>query len=170
MARTFEELAGSEMDALYQGALFLSGGDRDDAEKLVVDAVMLAFDEHAADIGPQQTRRWFEARLVRSFLEHFVLGRETLEPRPDQGRRPSLDADTFDSLEATDLFQAAGTIPPGPRAALWLVLLRRWSYEAAARVLRVEPEQLPLLLGHRDVLMRELMRRSTIPPGEREIS
>ena len=43
MARTFEELATPELDALYQGALFLSGGEPSGAEYLVVEAVTLSF-------------------------------------------------------------------------------------------------------------------------------
>lgn len=80
MARTFEGLASGEMDAMYQGALFLSGGDPERAEALVVDTVMLAFREHAADTDPQSTRRWFEARLVRSYLRREQTRRD--EPAP----------------------------------------------------------------------------------------
>ena len=35
MAQTFEELTASELDALYQGALFLSGGIPTEAERLL---------------------------------------------------------------------------------------------------------------------------------------
>lgn len=43
MSRTFEELASQQPDALYQGALFLSGGLQEGAKRLLVDAITLAF-------------------------------------------------------------------------------------------------------------------------------
>jgi DNA-directed RNA polymerase specialized sigma24 family protein len=157
MARTFEELAGSELDALYQGALFLSGGDRSGAERLLVEAVTLAFRERVADTEIVDARRWLEARLARAFLRAVQEGPKTLPA--DTVRRISLDSDTFDLLDADALYDAAASLPPGPRVALWLVLLRRWSYADAARILGVDEEELRVLLGYRDVLLREMLGR-----------
>lgn len=161
MSRTFEELAGSEMDALYQGALFLSGGDEATAERLVVDTVMLAFEEHAADVDPERTRRWFEARLVRAYLRR-VQGLSMDRP-PETSGGNGLDPTAFEALGPHELFSAAAALPPGPRAALWLVLLRRWSHSEAANAMQVDRDQMELMLGYRDVLMRRLMSSS----GER---
>ena len=170
MSRTFEELVGRELDALYRGALFLSGGDTDEAERLVADAVTLAFREHAAEIDAEQTRRWLDARLVRSFLDRCGRGaRGAFQEAGAMDGRPPHD-DHFASLEPTDLFDAARSIPPRPRAALWLVLFRRRTYGEAARALRTDPGEMPVLLGHRDVLMRELMSRSSPRRRDREIS
>lgn len=155
MARTFEDLTGSEMDALYQGALFLSGGDADEAEELVVHAVMLAFQEHAAEVDAEQTRRWLEARLVRAYLRRSTTSDGVGTPRAVDRRR--LDPEAFDTLGPEELFAAAGELPPGPRAALWLVLLRRWSHADAARAMKVDDESLERFLGYRDVLLRELI-------------
>jgi DNA-directed RNA polymerase specialized sigma24 family protein len=153
MSRTFEELASQELDALYQGALFLSGGRPEGAERLLVDAVTLAFSEHTHDIA--DVERWLEARLVRSFVRHAT---EAPEPLPaDTARRLALDPDAFDSIGSQELFEAAGELPAWPRAALWLVMLRRWSYEDAATALGVDPAVIPILLSYRDVLLQSII-------------
>ena len=86
MSRTFEELASQQLDALYQGALFLSGGRQEGAERLLVDAVTLAFTEHAQDSGGvTDVERWLEARLVRAFVRHVTERPEPL--RDDPSRR-----------------------------------------------------------------------------------
>lgn len=146
------------MDALYQGALFLSGGDPTRAEGLVVDAITLAFDEHGADVDTEQTRRWLEARLVCAHLREATIS-ATAEP-PDPLDRRGIDPAAFDALGPDELFAAAATLPPGPRAALWLVLLRRWSHSDAARAMKIDASSLERLLGYRDALMRELLGRS----------
>lgn len=158
MTRTFEESAGSEMDALYQGALFLSGGDPTRAEGLVVDAITLAFDEHAADIDVRQTRRWLEARLIRAYLREVTISATAEAPAPLDRR--GIEPEAFDELGPEELFAAAATLPPGPRAALWLVLLRRWSHSDAARAMKIDAASVERLLGYQDVLMRELIGRS----------
>lgn len=155
MSRTFEELAGTELDSLYQGALFLSGGNAHGAEGLLVNTVTLAFKEHERDAGPDEIRRWLEARLVRSFLRHLREGPLVLYDHT--ARRVALDPVTFESLGLAELFSAAAVLPPRPRAALWLVLLRRWSYGAAASIMDVDVAELEKLLGYRDVLLREIM-------------
>lgn len=158
MARTFEEIAGEEMDALFQGALFLSGGDAAEAERLVVDTVMLAFDEYATETDPDHTRRWFEARLVRSFLRRFD-ATASRPPRPFAAA--TSDPSAFDNLGPAQLFEAAAMLPPGPRAALWLVVLRRWRHRDAAEAMSVEEPALESMLEYRHTLMQELMARTT---------
>jgi DNA-directed RNA polymerase specialized sigma24 family protein len=158
MSQTFEEMAGPELDALYQGALFLSGGDAPGAEHLLIEAVTLAFKEHAADTEPDEIERWLEVRLVRSFLRHMheeptVLPAATLE-------RIALAPGTFDSMTPGKLFSAARDLPGWPRAALWLVLLRRWNYEDAAAAMDVDVAVLDVLLGYRDVLMQSMLGSS----------
>jgi len=142
------------MDALYQGALFLAGGDLGGAEHLLVDTVTLAFKEHPSE-DLEDTQRWFEARLVRSFLRYVKDG--PLQLPTSTLDRVALDPATFDSMGADELFVAAAKIPPWPRAALWLILLRRWSYEDSASVLNLELSELEVLLAYRDVLMQEAL-------------
>ena len=144
------------MDALYQGALFLCGGETGAAESLVVDTVMLAFREHAADADPEQTRRWLEARLVRSYLRSGR-GQTPAGPPPTTPRGPGWERTTFDEVGPERLFQAAESVPPLPRSALWLVLMRRWSRSDAAAALGVDTVEMEAILAHRDVLMGELL-------------
>jgi DNA-directed RNA polymerase specialized sigma24 family protein len=158
MSRTFEELAGDELDALYQGALFLSGGNARGAESLLVEAVTLAFEEHATDTDHAAVQRWLEARLVRSFLRHLREGPTQLPE--STARRVALDPATFESLGSRELFAAAAALPAWPRAALWLVLLRRWSYLDAAAAMDIDAGSIEELLGYRDVLLQEMMSSS----------
>jgi len=158
MSRTFEELAGNELDALYQGALFLSGGNADGAEYLLVETVTLAFKEHSTDTDPDAVQRWLEVRLVRAFLRS--LREEPTQLADSTARRLALDPATFESLGSTELFSAASVLPAWPRAALWLVMLRRWSYDAAANAMDIDIESIQGLLGYRDVLIQEMMSSS----------
>ena len=155
MARTFEEIAGGELDALYQGALFLSGGNTLGAEQLLVDAVTLAFTEHASEVDPDAIQRRLEVRLVRSYLRHLREGPTQLPPTT--AARVAMDPGTFDGLGSHDLHTAAAKIPAWPRAALWLVLLRRWSYAEAAAAMGVDDSTLEGLLAYRDVLLHEII-------------
>ena len=163
MARTFEEMVGGALDTLYQGALFLSGGNTRGAERLLIDSVTLAFEEHAREVDPSSVERWLEARLVLSFLSHAKGDLPALPP--ETARRLTLGASTFDGVGPASLFEAAASLPAWPRAALWLVLLRRWTYRDAAEALGIGLEQLPGLLAYRDVLVENLMRSRR--PGAR---
>jgi DNA-directed RNA polymerase specialized sigma24 family protein len=158
MSRTFEEVAGGELDALYQGALFLAGGNPHGAEPLLVETVSLAFKEHAVDMEAGVVQRWLEARLVRAFLRNVKDGPQHLPE--DTALRVSLDPDTFESLGSDELFSAAAVLPAWPRAALWLVLLRRWSYHDAASAMGVDEGSMDGLLRYRDVLLAEMLSSS----------
>jgi len=155
MSRTFEELTSEELDALYQGALFLAGGNTRGAESLLVESVTLAFREHAFEVEIASFERWLETRLVRSFLKHLSDGPGDVSPAVV--RRMGLGQASFGNTGSAQLFRAAGAIPAWPRVALWLVLLRRWSYEETAVALGVEKAVLVDLLRYRDVLMKEMI-------------
>ena len=157
MGRAFEELAAQELDGLYQGALFLSGGNARGAETLLIEAVTLAYEEHPYESEIASVERWLEARLVRAFLKRVSGG-----PAPlpiDLERRVDLAEGTFESLGATELFAAARAVPPWPRAALWLVMLRRGSYADVASAMGLQLGAVPELLRYRDVLMKEIIGR-----------
>ena len=155
MSKTFEEMASRELDSLYQGALFLSGGDVRFAERLLVDTMTNSFRERGMDLVEDSIARWMEVQLVRQFLNGSDAG-----PRPLRGEsEPSLGA-AFEGLEADTLFAAAAILPFWPRAAVWLVLLRRWSYTDACDALDVDRDVLDDLLRYRDTLMTEVLRGS----------
>ena len=96
MGRTFEELAAQELDALYQGALFLSGGNARGAEALLIEAVTLAYQEHPYQQDIALVERWLEARLVRAFLKNVGDGPGPLPSEADA--RVSLAEGTFEDL------------------------------------------------------------------------
>ncbi len=61
-------------------------------------------------------------------------------------------------LDPFALHKAARRIPPRARAALWLVLLRRWKYSEASRVLETDLDDLKDLLGYRHLLLTAVLR------------
>ena len=68
MHRTFEELAGQEIDGLYHGALFLKAGEEAAAEDLVLWTLTGAFQSFRQDLSQSDASRWLEDKLVRAFL------------------------------------------------------------------------------------------------------
>jgi len=56
------------------------------------------------------------------------------------------------------LYKAARRVPPRARAALWLVLLRRWKYLEASRVIETDLDDLKDLLGYRHLLLTAVLR------------
>jgi hypothetical protein len=131
MPQAFEELAGRKIDDLFSGSLLLSGGHEDAAEELLVWTVRRAFHAFARGDSDGEVERWLEARLARDFLEIFG--------------RLGWDGDRIGSA----LFRAMDRIPPRARVALWLLLLRRWSYADVEDLLGGERGELEALLSHR---------------------
>ena len=123
MPHTFEEKVGEELDGLYQAALFLCAGERRCAEELLIDTMTRSVRAYEADAGPEPFERWLEIRLIRQFLDGVPYG------VPDRVARAA--------SPASQLFRAADVLPAQSRAALWLVHLRRWSYDDAASALEV---------------------------------
>jgi DNA-directed RNA polymerase specialized sigma24 family protein len=154
MARTFEELTGEGLDTLYQGALFLTAGHREDAERLLVEALTLAYRQSRGAEDPVAAR-WLEARLIRAFLAG-ASGSETGAP-PARGA-VGLDSSALDGMGPEAMFLAAGSLPPMSRAVLWLLLVQRWSYADAADALDITTERLRDLLPYRDALLEALLR------------
>ena len=95
--------------------------------------------------------------MVSTFMEtHFRDGRVSRPAAPmerTRARRPEI----FAGLDAPGLHTAAGAVPWAARAALWLVLLRRWRYADASTVMGVDEEVLKDLLGYRHTLMGAIL-------------
>ncbi len=164
MPHTFEELATRELDGLYQGALFLSGGREGDAESLLVSALARSFHLYGTVDAEDDLGRWLEGKLVATHMTRAP-DQEAIRPS-DPGSRPgSFDARVFEELDARGLNRAAGSVPHAARAALWLVLLRRWSYDDAAGVMKVDRETLADLLRFRHTLVSAVLGRNG--PGVR---
>ena len=139
MPRTFEEKVGKELDSLYQAALFLCAGERRCAEELLIHTMTHSVRVYEADAGAEPFERWLEIRLIRQFLDGAAEGVARGEPTADL------------------LFRAAEGLPAQPRAAVWLVQMRRWSYDDAASALGVERSELKELLLYRDLLAQKII-------------
>lgn len=154
MSQTFEELVCQELDSLYQGALFLAAGDEHTAERLLTRSVTRAFEARSAEADG----RLLERSLARVFVDEIDEAARSV-PEPGSGT-PKPVGQSLPRLDGGTLFSAAGDLPRWPRAALWLVLLRRWGYGDAARALGIEDDSLRQLLAYRDVLFAEVLERA----------
>lgn len=153
MTRALEEQLGTELDALWQAALFLSGGDDRRAEAMLVDTVSSASDDYSGALEWDAAPDLLEQYLVRRFFQSSP----PLGARPVPGGERDLPAAR---LDVDTLLEDAGAIPPRPRAALWLVIVRRKSYAEAAEILDIEGEALQRLLQYRDAFMAQTFGRS----------
>lgn len=174
MSRTFEEIAAREIDDLYREALFLSGGSEEEAEELLLRTFARsyrAFEQSGSDPGPS---RWLQGRLVTEFLERSEEERPLRAGWEGPYGDLELSAGPPDprALEAEALYEAAGEIPVGARAVLWLVLFGRWSYEEVEELLEIERSALRDLMRYRHVLLVEVLGAgwSRSPPGDAEAS
>jgi len=160
MHRTFEELAGQEIDGLYHGALFLKAGEEAAAEDLVLWTLTCASQSFRRGLSHSDASRWLEDRLVRAFLAgeaplHSVDG-------PIDGAEPvRVPSAVPAEIDPQALFMAAERVPARARAALWLVIFRRWTYDDASLALDTDPGNLKDLLSYRHVLLTALMRGSS---------
>jgi len=165
--QTFEEFAGQYIDGLYHGALFLNGGVAPPAEDLVLWTLTGAFQDFRQIGEGTALEAWIEGRLVEVFLARSA--RST-----DDGSTDALPADTSRAdvpwsqeassgaveIDGEALLRAGEKLPPRARAAIWLVLFRRWSYGEASRVLETDVEGLKGLLQYRQVLLTAVVSKS----------
>ncbi len=163
MLETLEEFAGRHIDGLYHGALFLNGGEAPPAEDLVLWTLTGAFQEFRKVGEGRASERWIEQKLVEVFLARRATGDDLWT---DWG---ALSADTPVSqepssgpleIDADALFGAAAKIPPLARAAIWLVVFRRWPYGDASQALETDMDGLKDLLRYRQVLVTAVVRTS----------
>ncbi len=152
---TYEEHAGKALEVLYPGALFLNAGDQKAAEQLLIDTMASSFHEWDDPVEP--TVQWFEARMAARFGA-------SVQPPPAEGPA-SAHLTPVPTVRREDLLAAVAAIPEGARAALWLVLLRQWSYADATKALGVTPESLRQMLEYRHALTRQLLGRSSRNEG-----
>ncbi len=155
MSQTFEELAGKEVDGLFQGALFLQAGDAAAAEDLLLWTLTKAFHVFRETGGGESPDQWLEGRLIREFL--------ALLPKSDGAAQTRAVEVTslsqhVGSVDPGALHYAAGQVPARARAALWLVVLRRWTYEEASVVLQTDTDELKDLLRFRHTLMSAVLK------------
>ena len=117
------------------------------------------------------TERWLEGKLVEAFLARAEADttpeQETLARDGVESHGPSTDAplgaeSLLDPVEIDPeaLFRAAARLPHAERAAIWLVLFRRWRYEEACSVLKTDLAGLGGLLRGGQTLLTAVVRRS----------
>ena len=163
MLETLEEFTGRHIDGLYHGALFLNGGEEPPAEDLVLWTLTGAFQEFRRMGAGSASERWIERKMVQVFLARTMphddgsTEGDVLLADVPEGHGPSSGAVEIDSKA---LFGAAAKIPPLARAAIWLVVFRRWSYGEASQALETDEDGLKDLLRYRVVLVTAVVRRS----------
>lgn len=158
MNQTFEELAGQQIDNLYQGALFLKAGEEGSAGDLLLWTLTGAFRAFCDIRKGTDPARWLEGRMVQMFLSSLPAAdssdggsAESLTPGPPPVTGPV-------GVDPQALHKAAGRVPSHARAALWLVVLRRWRYEEASAVMNTGMERLKDLLQYRHMLLTAILR------------
>ncbi len=155
MSQTFEELAGKEVDGLFQGALFLQAGDEVAAEDLLLWTLTKAFHVFRETGGGESPDQWLEGRLVHEFLGLLPKSDAAAQALAAELESPPQHVGTVDPGA---LHEAAGRVPARARAALWLVVLRRWTYEEASAALHTNTEELEDLLRFRHTLMSAVLK------------
>ena len=174
MHQTFEEFVGRHMDALYHGALFLHAGEEAPAEDLVLWTVTGAIQAFRRVEGGEAKERWLERKLVEAYLARAGWNStDRGSPEVFSDDNPSTaDASTADpthvgsevvEIDSEALFRSVATLPHVARAAIWLVLFRRWRYEEACDVLGTDLAGLKNMLQGRYVLLTAVVQK----PGDR---
>lgn len=152
MRESFEDFVGKELDALHQGALFLCAGEESAAEQLILDAVTRARYSWGRVAGRPGTRAWLSRALAQEFLARsprYRLAGAVADRPPESRSYSDKNRETAMDPDAHALYRAAGSIPHAARPALWLGLIRRWSYQEVATTLRISSEELHELLRYR---------------------
>jgi len=132
--RAFEELLSEHLDALFRTALRLCAGQTADAEDLLQDAALRAFEHHSQLRDPAAGRSWLFTILVRTHLN-----RRRTEGRRAEVMATDLDDQAFETALAEwtplrlpdelvdtwglgdQLTDALNTLPGELRATAWLV-------------------------------------------------
>ncbi|MBI4408572.1 MAG: hypothetical protein HY561_02610 [Gemmatimonadetes bacterium] len=154
---TYEELVAAEISGLYQGGLWLSAGDEGAAEDLVLATVVRGLGPFAALPAAHDPARWLEGRLAREFADRHGSGAQARVAAAPTSLSPAA-LERLRAIDAQALHRAAALLPPAARAALWLVVLRRWRYADAAAALGIDVEELKRLLSYRQALLVALLR------------
>ncbi len=183
MRETVEEFAGRHLDGLYHDALFLHAGDEPLAEDLVLWTLTGAFQafRHFEEESPPE--HWLEEKLIEVFLARTASGStdngstdafsgddlathhmSAGDVSVDDLRRDVMSSHQHSSgaveIDPEALLTAAANIPPSARAAIWLVVFRRWSYRDASSLLKTDLHGLKDLLRYRQMLLTAAVQGS----------
>lgn len=150
MRMAFEEIVSREIDALYHGALFLTGGAAHEAEAVLSRSVRASFRMYQTAQIDVDAAAWLQGRLVDDFLSEETP--VSLVPLPAF----SLEAHAG-SAELKRIYRAAASLPALARAVLWLILFQRWPHEAVMDQLGLDRSGLRDLLKYRHSLVAAVM-------------
>lgn len=132
--RAFEELLSEHLDALFRTALRLSGGHEADAEDVLQDAMLRAFDAYRQLRDPAAGKSWLFTILVRTHLNRVRSTRRRAEEVA-----ADLDEDAFEAALASwrplrtpdeevelrqlgdQLIGALNDLAPELRSTVWLI-------------------------------------------------
>lgn len=146
----FEELLSQNLDALYRTALRLCRGEDADAEDLLQDAMLRAFEHHHELKNAGAGRAWLFTILARTHLNRLRTARrraETLEVDIDEADfegaltawQPMVlpDEAAVRSDLRERLREAMDHLEPGLRTAVWLVDVEGFSQREVAGMMEV---------------------------------
>lgn len=147
--RAFEELLAEYVDPLYRTALRLAGGRPADAEDLLQDACLRAFERFGSLRSPDAARSWLFTILVRTHLNRERSRRrrpEIVDADLDEGAferalagwQSATPEDVLAREELRDQLRAAlGTLDSGLRTVVCLVDVEGFSHREVAEMLQV---------------------------------
>lgn len=179
--RAFEELLAEQLDALYRTALRLCGGHEADAEDLLQDAALRAFDGYARLRDAGAGRSWLFTILART---HY--NRARARRRRAETAAIDLDDAAFESalaewrplttpaeelerrLLGEDLDRALDELPPELRSAIWLVDVEGFTQREAAAAQEVPEGTIASRLFRARRQLREALAYPERDAGESE--
>jgi len=148
--RAFEELLAQYVDPLYRTALRLAGGRPADAEDLLQDACLRAFERFGSLRSLGAARSWLFTILVRTHLNRERSRRrrpETVEADLDETaferalarwQSPATPEELLAREQLREQLRAAlSTLDSGLRTVVWLVDVEGFSHREVAEMLQV---------------------------------
>ncbi|HUF68190.1 MAG TPA: hypothetical protein VMM79_06000 [Longimicrobiales bacterium] len=145
----FEDVLSRRLGSMHAFALFMACGHEEYAEEIMTRAVLRALEEHL--LGEQPDRS-----LERAILADVVTDTPpaALPTGPSATPVQPADRHRLRLVSPACLRRAAERIPARARAAIWLVMVERRSYNETADLLGIDLDAIASLLEWRDVLMR----------------
>lgn len=148
--RAFEEFLGEHLDVLYRTSLRLCGGHEADAEDLLHDAVLRAFQRFDQLRDPRAGRSWMLTIITRTHLNHLRARHRRAETLlTDYDNRafeealaawrplPSPEDLTLSSVEHEELMRAVDGLEPELRATVVLADLEELPQRQVAAMLKI---------------------------------
>ncbi|MFQ5889481.1 MAG: RNA polymerase sigma factor [Gemmatimonadota bacterium] len=186
-ACTYEECISGVLDALYDGAVLLTGS-ADRAEALALDVVVRGASAFRRGPRPSDFRAWILTRMVRQYLDFMrerhapveVLMSWSLEEGPagemEPGGRSAAGWEAASRLESADperfgelVRQALVELPLEQRAATWLVGSVGVGYAEAAEAIGVGRSELRQLLFEGRRALHRSMERALLAEAETKV-